>query len=216
MDALAKMKVRFETSSQKSQVGRARVKLSPDATWMLDSFVGVIMPKDKVPKLEDLLLPEQWSLVQPASFAVSAGAETASAEVGHLASVRLQTEGTREVLCVSSTGLWNHLNKPGVTMSIDTLCSWLKAASQEDLQGLRDGGNEIFCATLGPMDALYLPAAHVFVESVGRADCIGARCSLLLQAHVPALQALNMNLLSAKDGNELLQAAIDGMALQGA
>ena len=60
----------------------------------------------------------------------------------------------------------------------------------------------MFRGTIGPQDALYLPAGYTFVERVGRTpDCYGIRYQFLTLEQLSTLEAINDVLITMKKPN---------------
>ena len=112
--------------------------------------------------------------LSPTAFAIAKTKVTASAEYSHLPCFRVGFEGTREIVCTMTAPLLKYVSskvKPKDGEDLKTLKAsydFLENASKEQVQ---DSGCTFFHATLGPRDALLLPAGYFCRE-----DWFGRRC----------------------------------------
>lgn len=68
-------------------------------------------------------------------------------------------------------------------------------------------------ATVGPGDALFLPAGWIFAEHVDSMDFIGARMQFMSSADSEHLTELSTYLVSAGSPNALLQKVVDALTI---
>jgi hypothetical protein len=157
----------------------------------------------------------------PSTFAIASSRTTCSAEEGHLPTLRLGFGGTRQVVAVRTMSIIEFIKNIDKSAKVDCKVAygWLKAATLEGFKAFKafvDSGAppvQPFYASVGVGDALYLPAGWMFYEKIGTRDFAGVRVGFIRQSDAPTLTLLQRHLLSVEKPNDILNRALDNLAL---
>ena len=159
--------------------------------------------------------------VSAMAFAVAANRATSSAEAGHLASIRITTKGTRQLVCIRTMAAVEFLQAKDRSANVDMkqVGAWLKSATLDSVKAFKvfcaasAKASKTYYASIGVGDALFIPCGWFFFEQVGGQDVVGVRASVLRQEDADVMQDLNRLLLAIEKPNEVLSRAIDCLAL---
>ena len=118
---------------------------------------------------------------QPTSWIFLKNADHAAYEKEYLPSLRIVTHGSRQVVCAHYTDLCDWMIgtaavPAGALPSPNKVKNHFKAMSKENFENYVRLGFDLFTATVGPGEAVYLPPMMVFAErSLGEASLVGFR-----------------------------------------
>ena len=125
----------------------------------------------------------------------------------------LHHEGSRQVLLTSYVHLARHVEASmEVPATPKDVYEWLKKASPEEVKIFLSAAseNEMFYATVGKHDLLYVPCAFVFYEKAGSAsDVFGLRVQSFGAGQLESMEKAKRALVAARKPNTVLEAAID-------
>ena len=151
----------------------------------------------------------------PSAICVADKQCVACAETNHLSTVRITFAGTRELVATKTADLLKYVSelKSEQTASVKMCYDWLNACTNEDARAYISAGNRLFYCTIGPADAIYLPAGWCFMELIKGSDYGCARAQVLTKNDQPVLEQLNPILKKAGKANDVINLAIDAMVL---
>ena len=123
-----------------------------------------------------------------ANFAIKAGSAHCAQEKEGLWTNRLASSGTRMVAVIDAKILVAHLKAEGIVGMKKE--DYLRTAQHDTIKKMFDKGVPIYYSTVGPDEALVLPANSVVLETVtSQCDVVGLRCGILLPRDVHGLSA---------------------------
>lgn len=129
-------------------------------------------------------------------FVASAAKQVLSGlEPDCLASARLQHLGTRDILMTSKKSLHDFLAASGGTVDASQLGNLFVNMTPEDFEKFTASVN-VWKASLKPSDLLYTPMGMVIAESVGEADSVSVRATLVPCADPTSASGKMLELLS--------------------
>ena len=217
MTEVSKLATKFKQSVGARSSKRARRSLGDDAAAAATGLMELVLAGHKQFKPLELLKNEQMAEpLHPAAFAIVEGFVSSGSEANHLPALRGHHLGTREVVLVNGSQLWDRLTKIQGSKeppSLEKLYEWLRDASYDDLASFSAGGNKVHYCTVGPNDLLYTPGAFIFADRMKACDVVGFRIVPLGVAHLPALAAFNQRLLTAKLECETLLKVVDRLTI---
>ena len=145
------------------------------------------------------------------------GLEACASEASYLSTMRIGMQGSRQVCVVDIMQFVTFLSK---TLSQDTLkpkliYHELKSMNHDTLKSFNaECAGAMYCATLGPLDCIWLPSGWFFYEKVNPSrDCIGFKIAVLCNSAESVLDDICQHLKSTGSNTEALQAVIDCLAL---
>ena len=137
-------------------------------------------------------------------------------ETGSFATLRFCFEGTRTIRCARFTSLGQHVRnlkgprvwkQPISTLAVKT---WLEAASPTTVDEAVAAGVDVFGASLGKHDLLWLPSGFMRVEHTGQMLTHGFRMAFFYKedAHdLACFKAINADLLNMRKRNSVIEIA---------
>ena len=158
----------------------------------------------------------------PNVFAIAKGQETATAEPGNIATVRMSHEGVRTVVAARALDVVKFLEAAGEPLSAlppKRLNNFLKSATADVLSKFAAkegaaGPSKLYHGNVGAGDVLFLPSGWLFVERVARTtDRIGVRCSVWFKDDTVIFEEVNRWLLAASKPSVALSKAMGAMAM---
>lgn len=170
-------------------------------------------------QLDKLCMPDMWMR--------SAGSETSNLELGCLACIRYQIQGSRMLVCArfSELGAYARSLRGPKAMrqpaNAAETSQWLKTASPERLAAALEAGVKIFVGVVGPSEMVYLPSGYIRCDrAVGLAgeksvsEVYGVRMSTPFRGEPGAKQEFSTalaDLLTLGKRNTVLVALVDNI-----
>ena len=209
---------KFAASDQRATEGRAQRPLKSDSAKVVQELIAKIVPEDLIIKLDTVKDESSVKILAPSTYGIVHGQETATAESGYTAALRLSWQGTRTIVCARLEHVLNFLEaagEPKASVSPKRAYQFLRSADKDILTKFSNNAPEkIMHGTVGAMDVFYLPSGWVFTERVGRgADAFGIRVSVLMKSDKDVLESISEWLLSVSKPSQVLQHIMDSMVL---
>ena len=216
------MRNKFNTSAERADPGRGHRPLGSDAQQeALRLLAGVIPKTELVPHDKLQTSPALAADLKPVVFAIAKGRETFGMETAQLPTLRLAFDGTREVFCAPAMELMEHIASLSESKALPTakaVTTFLRGCTVDQMKSFiltNPTTNKFFHGTLGPQDALFLPAGWAFGEKVlSGSDVYGIRVQIIFKTNMPALDKFNSIFLSQQKPSPVLQRVLDFLALQ--
>lgn len=214
---------KFKNDPSRTDPGRAQRKLTPDCIDAVEKLLNNV-PTSEQERLSEVILKGQDAAdlsklqLYPIRFAVAKKGESVSGEFGHQSCIRLCWKGTRRVVLLKTMDIVKFLANDGVgraSVTMQKVYNFVKTVSSEVLKKFEEAHpDSTQHATIGPLDALYIPSGWVFGERLqGNDDYIGLRMPIVVGSLLEPMQALNEQLIACGKPNETLQSTIDRMIL---
>ena len=154
--------------------------------------------------------------LKPVVFAAATGMDTFGMETEQLPTLRLASDGTREVFCAPAMELMEHIASLSESKALPTakaVTTFLRGCTVDQMKSFiltNPTANKFFHGTLGPHDALFLPAGWTFGEKVlSGSDVYGIRVQIIFKNNMPALDKFNSIFLSQQKPSPVLQRVLD-------
>ena len=143
------------------------------------------------------------------SFAIAAHRETCSAEASHFASCRLHVHGNREICAARTMDIKAHMaTSGGKPASLAQIYHAFKSLHTDTFADFAKA-HEVYYATCGKGDMLFLPSGWTFCEKIGNQDVGGVRRFLLSHDHVADAEALSKYLGILGKPSSMLEESVD-------
>ena len=166
--------VKWKLALERAETGRGhRVMSDPGASRATEMFSKVF--KDKLGISEDKVksaAPVLYKEIKAVTFAITANKKSHGIETAFMTTIRLGCKGTRELFCMPGVQLVKYLESTSPTHTKPTMkqiSAFLKDITTEQANKFQDASKDehlLFQGTLGPQDALVLPAGWAFGERV--------------------------------------------------
>ena len=139
----------------------------------------------------------------PQVFVTSAHPKVYSqAERGHLATVRLQSSGTRFVMATPEAALMAFMRSrsPGAHPTFAQVWTFFKMMNNEQLKAYADGQgkNMLWTSTVTAGDLSYIPPSFVVADRVMHESVVGIKKSILMECHRTDLEKVYLELEARK------------------
>ena len=214
---------KFKNDPSRTDPGRAQRKLTPDCIDAVGRLLNNV-PTSEQERLSEVILKGQDAAdlsklqLYPIRFAVAKSGESISGEFGHQSCIRLCWKGTRRVVLLKTMDIAKFLANDGggrASVTMQKVYNFVKTVSSEVLKKFNEAyPDSSQHATIGPLDALYIPSGWVFGERLqGNDDYIGLRMPIVVGSLLEPMQTLNEQLIACGKPNEILQSTIDRMVL---
>ena len=159
----------FANSKDRSTTGRQQRRLNDEHVKTIDEFVVKLLGHAIVD--ESKLTPAMKDEVRPSFFAVGKGMETCSAEFNHGTTLRFVFKGTRNLVLVNLLDLITFMSNTGYSMESLKMSVVYKRETRmfkEYVERFTEafGFQAIQHVTVGPNNALLLPAGWLFYERI--------------------------------------------------
>jgi len=211
--AIKSFKPKFENSKLRTSEGRAERLVKGD------SLTAAMSVADKVVLPTKCLNPKSMHAeLHPATFAIVKGAETVSCERGRGPSLRLQFEGTRQIVCADTEDIKKFMAKNGISsVAPEAAIAFFKGMTKEVIDAYLSANFKLFHGTVSPKDAVLIPFNWIFAEKCQRDnDTIGLRISFWLAEDESKMSEVSRWLISMKKPNAWLQNALEALMIQNA
>ena len=127
--------------------------------------------------------------------------------------VRLTFSGTRQIALVQTAQVLEFMQVQNFSAAkLRDVFGWLESMTPEHARKFANS-NPIFCGTVGPNDALFIPAGWCYYEKVGSDDVAGIRCSFLFSVDMDPLEKMREYFKKIGKPNQVLQQALDLLVL---
>ena len=212
---------KFANDPARNDPGRAQRACNAETIAQVDNMLETIIP-DVIKSNSEHVGQKLQPIMIPATYAIQKNRQTCSAEVGHVASIRLGLSGSRQVVAAHIPTVLDFVKRSNSTvseeLSVKVAYTWLKNATAESLSAYKasvGSGPQIHHCTLGPLDGYVIPPAWMFYEKIGSKDFIGIRKSFVVSSkvHMEAVENFHRLLQSIGKTNEVLEAASSTLAL---
>lgn len=187
----------WDKSALKKSPGRAaRAMYDEGSSDRFGTQIQKLFPKGTVATTDEIKDNAELRVATaPVHTAFAKGQANVGFENERLATVRICHQGTRFVILLQRDMLVKYVTeKVGenqdehhrlvspASFSFQWLHSWLDDANKEDLEAVAAKVN-LFCCTVGPMDALYTPCGFIYYErAINNLDVVGIRMSLVVKS----------------------------------
>ena len=207
---------KFTESADRKTSGRQHKLMPDEIIAAIGKHVAGIFPEDfEIDMQKHVSLQKDTVTTR---VAVAAERETATTEAGHLATLRGQIQGTRQVLCCGSVALMKFLGarnkcKPVTVKEANEFMKSLgsDAKSREALKEFYRV-NSVFVGTISVDDLMYMPPCWIFMEKCGQKDCISFRKVVVAKCHVDKMEEMS-RLLQVQQPSAILTKALDSIHL---
>lgn len=192
--SLTLFEVDFKVSDVRSKAGRAmRVnEWEETMTDANDYILSVLTPLCPQSSLFSPALPPDArfksikDMMCLFNFGMKGFTRHSSIERGGLWVGRLVTHGARIVVCARASAVSRYMREKGI-MGIDVK-GYMRDLRVEGFQQLMQTV-QVFHATMGPGDFMWMPADYVMLESIMKDDCFGLRVGMILPRDVVGYSA---------------------------
>ena len=123
------LEAKFKHEAARAEVGRSQKAVPKENHESINKLVtslfpdGYLLPDDKTP---DKMKQE---ILSPIGFIIVKGCVTSSAETAHLGTCRIGFGGSRQVVCMKTLALLEHLTTTGSKADLTKCYQWMKNAT---------------------------------------------------------------------------------------
>ncbi|CAK0874664.1 unnamed protein product [Prorocentrum cordatum] len=216
LDALTEMANAFAPKFQSSRLrttdGRAEKPIKGDAVKNAMSVLhAVVLDSPHLP------FEKMHAELQPAVFGICKAMETVSIERGRCPSLRVHTQGCRQVVAASCASLRSFMERNGMSqVGPDHLLSFFKGMAKESIDAFLSSGGRLCHTMVSSGEGVVIPFNFVFAEKViSTSDALGVRLSFWMKSDEAAMEACSRWLITAKKPNSWLQSAVECVVEEG-
>lgn len=173
----------FDSSKEKVSDGRAQQRMVGAVVEDVRAFVDKAFPG----LAWDATSPIIHALLQPCFYGIAPLVETVAVERESVACVRLNYKGARMLMLARSEELRSFMVQvmnTSETVTLPVMFRFMKHMSRDNLEAYTSSGRLLWHSTIGPNEAIYIPAAMIFAESVYKDTCIGVRIGVMAPSDV--------------------------------
>ena len=166
-------------------------------------------------KLNDTLKKE----FKPVAHAITANKMPQGLESAFASTLRIGFKGTREVFCVAGKAVVKYMtaisdsNAKRAMKQVSQFKKDLALGQAKKFADFNRDANQVYAATVGPQDALFLPAGWAFSERVTGQDCLGVRLTCVDRRDLALYEYFNDMMLSQSKANPTLQHVVSLLTL---
>ena len=210
---------KFTESPERKTSGRQHKLMPDEMIAAIVTHVAGILPQDF--EIDMQKHPSLQKDTTTTRVAFAAERETATTEAGHLATLRGQIHGSRQVLCCGSVQLMKYLGarhkcKPATVKDANEFMKSLGSDSHSrDALKEFSRSNNVFVGTISTDDLMYMPPCYISMEKCGQKDCTSFRKVVVSKCHIEKMEEMS-RLLQVQQPSAILTKALDSIHLDDA